>query len=467
MEWTVRRGIWAGSALLILLAAVSAAGGSVGCPYYYACCIEYLVPPPGSMLPSGVTGSSYSTLIVAEPHTNCNGHYLSFSLSSGTLPPGLTLHTPYLEPWNLYIQGTPTVPGTYDFEIVASAEYGLLFGDYTIRVDGPVDFVAGRGAGYPNDNRVRILDQAGMATPVDFLAYQAGAWGTYVGLGTMVGWYTETILTGPGPGAVLGPQARGFDAAGDAIAGINFYAYGTLRHGVHAEGVDVTGDGSAEIVTGPGSGEVFGPHVRGFEFSGAAVGALSSLNFFAYNTLRYGAEVEGGDLDQDRFDEVLTGPGPGPPFGAVVRSWNHDGVVVRPGGITFAAFAQPGYGANVVAAEVDGDSALELIVGNGPGPSSAFRAHARGFEVASGPVAPLPGFDVYTFGNSYGARVGGGDIGGSGRDDLVAGPGPDPSAPARVRVYDYDQSQLTPRNMFVLAYPGAYGVDVTTGFLDW
>lgn len=59
--------------------------------------------------------------------------------------------------------------------------------------------------------------------------------------------------------------------------------------------------------------------------AGEALSAIGKVSYFACATLLYGANVEGGDVDDDGFDEVLTGPGPGPVFAPQVRGWNVDG----------------------------------------------------------------------------------------------------------------------------------------------
>ncbi len=44
-------------------------------------------------------------------------------------------------------------------------------------------------------------------------------------------------------------------------------------------------------MAGPGPGAVFGPHVRAFNYDGQALAAIAKVSFFAYATLKYGANV--------------------------------------------------------------------------------------------------------------------------------------------------------------------------------
>ncbi|MFN7975197.1 MAG: choice-of-anchor Q domain-containing protein [Acidobacteriota bacterium] len=59
-------------------------------------------------------------------------------------------------------------------------------------------FLAGEGLGPPNPNRVRVFDENGAGTAVDFQAYAAGQWGVNVALGSLQTAGTIDILTGPG-----------------------------------------------------------------------------------------------------------------------------------------------------------------------------------------------------------------------------------------------------------------------------
>src|SRR4029079_13785454 len=115
-----------------------------------------------------------------------------------------------------------------------------------------VDFLVGQGHGPANPNQVRVYDRTGAATNVSFLAYLAGGYGANVGGGDINGAIYWELFTGPGPGAVFGPQVKAFDKAGPPISKVNFFAYGTLRYGVNVASSDVDGDGFGEIISGAG-----------------------------------------------------------------------------------------------------------------------------------------------------------------------------------------------------------------------
>jgi len=256
-----------------------------------------------------------------------------------------------------------------------------------------------------------------------------------------VGGFPGTILTGAGPGDIFGPHVRGFEATGTQHSGLSFFAYGTHKFGVKVAIGDLDGNGSGEIVTGAGPGAVFGPHVRAFSYNGASVSPVSGLSFFAYGTNKWGVNVCAGDIDGDGNDEIVTGAGPGAVFGPHVRGWNVDGgTAAAIPAVSFLAYGTNKMGVNVACGDVDGDGIDEIITA--PGPSGYFGAHLRGWNYDGSAVAAIPGISFFAWDFAevqFGARISSGiDFDGDGRDDLLAGPGPDSSAPPQLKVFGYD-----------------------------
>lgn len=417
-------------------------------------------------LPEGTEGGFYSFTLGANGGT---GPY-TFTMT-GTVP-GLSL-----SPTGT-LSGNPTTAGSYSITVTATDTVGGSGQrTYPLFIGDKIDIIVGSGLGFPNPNEVMVYDATGAPTTVDFLAYGSNQWGTNVASGNIAdgpsGDTTSAeILTGPGPGDVYGPHVRGWFRDGVQIAKVNLFAYGTLKYGVNVAGGNVDGDTWDEIVSGAGPGVVFGPHVRGWNYDNNTLDAIAKISYFAYNTLRYGVNVSTGDLDQDSScaDEILTGAGPGAIFGATVRGWNYDGVqLTQIAKINFNAFSV-NYGVNVAGGDVDGDFYAEIITATGPG--STLASQFSGFNFDAGSVAALGGYSNFTpptWVSNYGGRVGLGDIDQDGGDDLLAGKGRDPVADSTLCTYTYNGAGLaaTSTGCFQAFAGQTYGVNEAGGKLGW
>jgi hypothetical protein len=272
---------------------------------------------------------------------------------------------------------------------------------------------------------------------------------------------------------------RGFNVDGTPIPGLSFLAYGTQKFGVNVAAGEIIHNPSREstideIITGAGPGAVFGPHVRAFIFDEAAeaVSALPGISFFAYGANRWGVNVTAGNIDGDRYDEIVTGAGPGPIFGPHVRAWNVDnsGSVAAIPALSFLAYGTKRNGVNVTCGDVDGDGIDEIITA--PGPAAVFGSHVRGWNYDGVAVAPLFNLSFFAWAPGearYGARVcAGADLSGDWQDDIVVGCGPDPGVGTPVKVFWYvGYGDGLIRLMDFDAFPSGYtkGATVAAGRL--
>jgi predicted outer membrane repeat protein len=330
--------------------------------------------------------------------------------------------------------------------------------------------LAGAGPAESNPPLVRIFPlQQDAAPDLEFPAYGADHFGVNVHAGDLDGDGLDEIITGAGPGEIYGPHVRGFGPDGQPFPGVSFLAYGTNRFGVNAAAGDIDGDGRDEIITGAGPGEVFGPHVRAFEYIDAPPGtaAIPGVSFMAYGTLKYGVNVACGDIDGDGYDEIVTGAGPGAVFGPHVRGWNVDGgTAAAIPAVSFLAYGTPRFGVRVACGDLDGDGIDELVTA--PGPSPTFGPHILGWNYDGNSVTPLAGCSFFALPQneySYGAQVfARADLDGDGRAELVVGAGPDEGADSKVAVYRYSGSAVS--QWFTLrAMPAAWrhGATVAAG----
>ena len=318
--------------------------------------------------------------------------------------------------------------------------------------------IAGPGPGYDNPPLVRVFRPGQGGEPlVEFPAYGPERYGVNVACGRLTGTGQPEILTGAGPGQIYGPHVRGFTVQGQPLAGLSFFAYGTLKYGVNVAAGDIDGDGYDEIITGAGPGAVFGPHVRAWDYDGTpGVTPVPGVSYFAYGTPKWGVNVAAGDIDGDGYDEIVTGPGPGDVYGPHIRGWNVDGGSASAiSGVSYLAYGTNKKGAKVTCGDVDGDGIDEIVTS--PGPSSFFASHVRGWNYDGAAVSAISGLSFFAWPAEiarYGANVEAGtDLDGDGRADLLVGGGPDPSIGTGVKVFTYDGSQVSEWVAFE-AFPG-------------
>jgi hypothetical protein len=314
--------------------------------------------------------------------------------------------------------------------------------------NGTPYIVTGPGAGPTNDPLVRVFDPANVETPLDeWLAYGAPRYGANVAVGQLDDDLEPEVITGPGPGSQFGPHVRGFEIDGAPIGGVSFLAYGTNKWGVNVALGDLDMDGYDEIITGAGPGPVFGPHVRGWNWDGMGEPApIPQVSFQAFGTWKWGVNVACGDIDGDGFDEIVTGSGPGPTFGPHVRGWNWDGLAETTSidQINFMAYGTMKRGVNVACGDIDGDGMAEIITA--PGPGSQLTAHIRGWGWNGvDPVEPIAGVDFIAYDNNYrkmGANIACADVDGDGIDEILTGPGPKPQYDAWVKAFSFDGVEI-------------------------
>ena len=352
---------------------------------------------------------------------------------------------------------------------------------YFRRYAFPQSLVIAAGPGSANLPTTEVIQPDGLDPAASFSPYATNGYGANVGAGDIDGDGIFETFTGPGPSPVFGSQARAFRADGTSVAKVNFYAYGTLKYGVRPAGGDIDdGDGIHEILTAPGEGAVFGPHIRAWNFDGGPLTSISRVNFFAYQTLRWGARVAGGDVDGDGMAEILTAPGPGAIFGPHIRAFNHDGGPTSSmGKINLMAFSSGQYGATVGAADIEsdglgsyGDGYQEILVGRGPDPSNSATFRIYDFDAAS---LTLKWEETGPYTSMYGVMVAGGDVDAGDIEEMVTAPGADPTATADIIVWEWEPgvgtgyegiSILGPDQFTAFGGATGYGANVAVGTFE-
>ncbi len=258
----------------------------------------------------------------------------------------------------------------------------------------------------------------------------------------------NAVVVGAVPGAV--PDVTVIDPATNAVVGRVRAYEGEFAGGVRAAAGDLTGDGTPDIVAGPGPGG--GPRV--VVIDGATGQPITS--FLAYEaTFTGGVDVAVGDLDGDGMPEIITGAGDG---GApLVRVFD-----VTPAGVTerdaFFAY-EPSFrgGVFVAAGDLDGDGLAEIVLGTGVSGGPRVRA-VRGTP----DLATVLDFFAYEDTARQGVRVAAGDLDGDGRADIVTGTGPG-SGPRVRAISGLDGSELSSFFAFDAASRTGVAVGVAGG----
>ncbi len=237
------------------------------------------------------------------------------------------------------IHGTQD-PETNDGSIVSRVTIGAEDGLVLLR---PLEDIY--RATYLNGAFARIFHADGATKRTGFFAYNAlGKGGTRINVSDLDGDGTnETVVADDTYITIY---------ANDGSVRAKFAPYTeAYRQGVNVAVDDLENDGTMELVTGTENGG--GAQIRIFN----ANGTLINPGFFAYDrAFRGGVNVAVGDLNGDGTDEIVTGPGKG--GGPHVRVFDKNGTLAS----QFFAFDQSGNdGVELTVSDLDGDGYDEVV----------------------------------------------------------------------------------------------------------
>ncbi|HEY8505032.1 MAG TPA: FG-GAP-like repeat-containing protein, partial [Gemmataceae bacterium] len=301
-----------------------------------------------------------------------------------------------------------------------------------------------------------VVHGLGGAAPFQMLAFDPSfTGGVRVAMADVTGDGAADLVVGPGPGG--GPVVKVFDlTTGPEV--FSFLAFEeTFTGGVYVAAGDLDGDGFADIVLTPDEGG--GPRAR--VLSGRDFSVLADFFGIEDPAFRGGARAALGDVNGDGFLDLIVAAG----FGGGPRVAVWDGRSLRPGAgpvkllPDFFVFEDTlRNGVFVTAGDLNGDGFAEVIVGGGPGGGPRVFALSGKSLAESGAAVQAANFFAGDVTNLGGVRVAAEDLDGDDRADLLAGAGA--GAGSRVTAYagnDIPADGL-PLELFALdALPGFGG----------
>jgi hypothetical protein len=206
---------------------------------------------------------------------------------------------------------------------------------------------------------------------------------------------------------------------------------------------DVTGDGKSDVVAAAGQGG--GPVVSVYD---GQTGQLVRT-FFAYDPgFDGGVTVAVGNLNTDRFADIITGAGAG--GGPQVKAF--DGETNNEIASFFAYAPTFINGVNVAAGDVDGDGISDIVTGAGAGGGP----HVRVFNGTN--LAEIHSFFAFEPAFTGGVNVAVGDMSGDGRADIFVGAGSGGGPHVKV----FDGANLSLRQSFFVNDPNVSGAPPVT-----
>ena len=222
------------------------------------------------------------------------------------------------------------------------------------------------------------------------------------------------IVVAQGP--TLNAQVRFIDGASGQLLRRNIVPYPEFEGGIFVATADLNNNAFDDIITGADQGG--GPHVKVFS-SLPADNDRVLLEFMAYETdFTGGVRVAAGDVNGDGQIEIITAPGPGRPptvrvfnssNGELLYEFNHNG------NSTLGLFVATG--------DVDGNGDKEIILGLDQSQLPLVATYNLVGD-ADNRRFKLIGLNVlYDTEFSGGVRVAASDLNGDGKDEIIAGAG--------------------------------------------
>ena len=242
--------------------------------------------------------------------------------------------------------------------------------------------------------------------------------GSRVALGDVNGDGVRDVIVGAGPGRA--PTVKVYDGRSGVVLH-EFDAFeSTFMGGLYVASADIDGDGRAEVIVSPDQNG--GPRVR--VLSGANFSVIEDFFGIDDPNFRGGARVAVGDVNNDGIADLLIGAG----VGGGPRLAGYDGMGLRRNSFVklftdFFLFEETlRNGVFLASGDLNGDKFSDVIAGGGPGGGPRVFA-LSGRDLMSGINTQLANFFAGDLNSRGGVRVSATDLDGDDRTDIVVGAG--------------------------------------------
>lgn len=308
-----------------------------------------------------------------------------------------------------------------------------------------------KGPGIDNVSSIQLLDGAG--SPVNsFTAFDSASvkYGARLAMGDIDGDLTDEILAAKGEGEANNTEVKCFEQDGTPITGCNFVAFSSAYlNGARVAAGDFDGDGVDEIIAAT---SMLRPLVRIISYTGGAA-VSTGVYFNPFPGQTYGANIAAADMDGDGLDELVTTlAGKDAPQNSI-KVWDVDSsgglglwtITEKAGWTTSQAMLASATAGGAAVAAVD-----DLIaVGSGSGNGIVELYDGSGTYICN--ITAIDTGD--TTRQRTGIEVAVGDTDGDDLDEIIITLGSNPDSDTEVIIYNDD---CTSNTTFTPVFPGAF-----------
>jgi hypothetical protein len=232
------------------------------------------------------------------------------------------------------------------------------------------------------------------------------------------------------------------------------------KSGVNTAVGDIDGDGKADIVVGLAAGSANPARVAAYRADGTLI---PGSDFIGLSTM-YGANVAAADFDGDGKAEIVVGAGSASSNPSQVKVFKYESGKITVTGVNFNASKVKG-GVNIATGDVDGDGIPEIITSVGATKKTIPEVRVWKINTSGVPWSIIDtGIHFVAFTGKYASSVTTGDINGDGVCEIIVASGPDPDSGSNmIKVFNGNGTDF---GLVITDSSTGYGLNVASADLD-